>query len=189
MAMKTQQQAEREEQKRIKSLVMNYDLRDDDENDGEDEFHYIYQPNTNTKGLKGLERQSASHASQARSERSGNNRSGHRARKLQLKDVDWYVDYLTGSRWTLCTKKLIRSSDQMQDLNNEWSCQTCLTASPHHGIPSPSLRDKPASTAPRSSFTTPVERQSSSSNSVVSTEHVTIRCKDSSYNAGAWLDG
>lgn len=134
MAMKTQQQAEREEQKRIKSLVMNYDLRDDDENDGEDEFHYIYQPNTNTKGLKGLERQSASHASQARSERSGNNRSGHRARKLQLKDVDWYVDCLTGAMRILCPKKLTRSSDQMQDLNNGWSCQTCLTASPHHRI-------------------------------------------------------
>ncbi|KAI9696778.1 MAG: hypothetical protein M1836_005140 [Candelina mexicana] len=94
VAMRSQQQAEREEQKRIKSLVMNYDLGDDNENDGEDEFHYIYQPNSNTKGHKGLERQSASHAVQARSDRSNNNRRGHRARKLQLSDVDWYVAYL-----------------------------------------------------------------------------------------------
>src|SRR5206468_1785073 len=36
VAMKTQQQAEREEQQRIKNLVLNYDLRDDSEqNDGE----------------------------------------------------------------------------------------------------------------------------------------------------------
>ncbi|KAI9718618.1 MAG: hypothetical protein M1812_004069 [Candelaria pacifica] len=95
VAMKTQQQAEREEQKRIKSLVMNYDLRDDNENDGEDEFHYIYPRNSNAKGPKGLERQPASHASQARTDRSGNNRSGHRARKLQLSDVDWYAVYLS----------------------------------------------------------------------------------------------
>lgn len=32
--MRTQQQAERAEQQRIKSLVLNYDLRDDDINDG-----------------------------------------------------------------------------------------------------------------------------------------------------------
>ncbi|KAI9816162.1 MAG: hypothetical protein M1827_001763 [Pycnora praestabilis] len=40
VAMKTQQQAEREEQQRIKSLVLNYDLRDENEHDGEDDFSY-----------------------------------------------------------------------------------------------------------------------------------------------------
>lgn len=89
--MKSQKQAEREEQQRIKNLVLNYDLRDEGEqHDGEDDFSIksILQPNPNTKGLQGLERHSASHA---RSDKSGpNHRSGHRARKLQLSDVDWY---------------------------------------------------------------------------------------------------
>ncbi|KAI9805049.1 MAG: hypothetical protein M1825_000883 [Sarcosagium campestre] len=67
VAMKTQQEAEREEQQRIKSLVLNYDLRDEED---------------------GLERQNAS--PQAKTDRSGNNRSQQRARKLQLGDIDWY---------------------------------------------------------------------------------------------------
>jgi regulator of nonsense transcripts 2 len=33
--MKTQQQAEREEQQRIKNLVLNYDLRDGEDQDGD----------------------------------------------------------------------------------------------------------------------------------------------------------
>ena len=37
--MKTQQQAEREEQQRIKNLVLNYDLRNEAEQDG-NEFSY-----------------------------------------------------------------------------------------------------------------------------------------------------
>lgn len=43
--MRTQQQAERAEQQRIKNLVLNYDLRDDDANDGG--FNDLLQPNTN----------------------------------------------------------------------------------------------------------------------------------------------
>jgi len=67
IAMKTQQAAEREEQERIKSLVLNYDLRDGDEQQD------------------GLEKASASHS---RSDKPA--RSGQRARKLQLSDVnDW----------------------------------------------------------------------------------------------------
>ncbi|KAI9879831.1 MAG: hypothetical protein M1830_006854 [Pleopsidium flavum] len=102
MAMKTQQQAEREEQQRIKNLVLNYDLRDDhDAHDGEnDHFNYVLQPNTNTKGSEGLERHSASHASNPHArpaDKSGTNRSGQRARKLQLSDVDWY-DQKPGSK-------------------------------------------------------------------------------------------
>jgi len=66
VAMKTQQQAEREEQQRIKSLVLNYDLRDGEE-------------------LDGLENKQTA----IRPDKSSNNRSGQRARKLQLSDVDW----------------------------------------------------------------------------------------------------
>lgn len=46
VAMRTQQQAERAEQQRIKNLVLNYDLRDDDASDGGSN---ILQPNTNRK--------------------------------------------------------------------------------------------------------------------------------------------
>ncbi|TDZ28361.1 Regulator of nonsense transcripts 2 [Colletotrichum spinosum] len=38
VAMKTQQQAEREEQQRIKNLVLNYDLRENEEQDGNDQM-------------------------------------------------------------------------------------------------------------------------------------------------------
>ncbi|KAK2758364.1 hypothetical protein FQN54_004213 [Arachnomyces sp. PD_36] len=92
VAMKTQQQAEREEQQRIKNLVLNYDLRDDSEqNDGEDDISIdpFTQGNPNTKGIKGLEKRNASHRD-PRSDKSSSTRSGHRARKLQLSDVDWY---------------------------------------------------------------------------------------------------
>jgi regulator of nonsense transcripts 2 len=86
--MKTQQAAEREEQQRIKNLVLNYDLRDGEDQDGED----ILAPiplNTNIhKTNAGLEKAAATNYS--RPDKSSNNRSGQRARKLQLSDVDWY---------------------------------------------------------------------------------------------------
>ncbi|KAA8573896.1 hypothetical protein EYC84_005443 [Monilinia fructicola] len=68
IAMKSQQAAEREEQQRIKNLVLNYDLNDGEEQDGFDK-------NASTTF--------------SRSDRSGSNRSGQRSRKLQLSDVDW----------------------------------------------------------------------------------------------------
>ncbi|KAI5866676.1 ARM repeat-containing protein [Durotheca rogersii] len=70
IAMKTQQQAEREEQQRIKNLVLNYDLREIEDFDG------------------GHEKPSSYHAN--RSEKSGRERGGQRVRRLQLSDVDWY---------------------------------------------------------------------------------------------------
>ncbi|KAI9736047.1 MAG: hypothetical protein M1818_006223 [Claussenomyces sp. TS43310] len=86
VAMKTQQQAEREEQQRIKSLVLNYDLRDGEEQDGDMTLRPI-QPNANVyKQNIGLE----SKLIAVRPDKSSNNRSGQRARKLQLSDVDWY---------------------------------------------------------------------------------------------------
>lgn len=51
--MRTQQQAEREEQQRIKNLVLNYDLTDDQQ-DGEDpSFHYVQNPNNSNVRLVG----------------------------------------------------------------------------------------------------------------------------------------
>jgi len=46
VAMRTQQQVERAEQQRIKSLVLNYDLSDETHNDGEAPIPFILQPNT-----------------------------------------------------------------------------------------------------------------------------------------------
>jgi hypothetical protein len=85
--MKSQQQAEREEQQRIKSLVLNYELHDGEDQDGDSTLQPI-QPNMNIHKLNaGIEKMNSSHA---RPDKSGGNRSGHRARKLQLSDVDWY---------------------------------------------------------------------------------------------------
>lgn len=50
--MRTQQQAERAEQQRIKSLVLNYDLSNDDAQDGESTFSYPLQPDTNRSGAR-----------------------------------------------------------------------------------------------------------------------------------------
>ncbi|TVY82041.1 Regulator of nonsense transcripts [Lachnellula suecica] len=87
IAMKTQQAAEREEQQRIKSLVLNYDLRDGEEQDGEDILAPIH-VNTNIHRLDAVLEKAA--ANYTRPDKSSNNRSGQRARKLQLSDVDWY---------------------------------------------------------------------------------------------------
>jgi regulator of nonsense transcripts 2 len=85
--MKTQQAAEREEQQRIKSLVLNYDLRDGEEQDGDTHNSPLF-PNPNIhNSTAGLEKAAAANA---RPDKSSNNRSGQRARKLQLSDVDWY---------------------------------------------------------------------------------------------------
>jgi regulator of nonsense transcripts 2 len=86
--MKTQQAAEREEQQRIKNLVLNYDLRDGEEQDG-DSSHNPLLPNPNIHNRNaGVEKAAA--LTYSKPDKSGNNRSGQRARKLQLSDVDWY---------------------------------------------------------------------------------------------------
>ncbi len=86
--MKTQQAAEREEQQRIKNLVLNYDLRDGEDQDGDlAQNPLLPNPNIHNRNT-GLEKAAA--LTYARPDKSGNNRSGQRARKLQLSDVDWY---------------------------------------------------------------------------------------------------
>lgn len=114
VAMKNQQEAERAEQQRIKNLVLNYDLQGSNaEQTGTDNdlyFDYFSNPNPNvpygfmiahkgsSKGL-GAERHqhnpslhlsSQSNANAKPADKPSSNRSGQRARKLQLKDVDWY---------------------------------------------------------------------------------------------------
>lgn len=86
--MKTQQAAEREEQQRIKNLVLNYDLRDGEDQDGDFLLPSLPRnPNIHYANT-GLDKAAATNHS--RPDKSGNNRSGQRARKLQLSDVDWY---------------------------------------------------------------------------------------------------
>lgn len=135
--MKSKKEAERAEQQRIKSLVLNYDLQDSSADSGTDKAisDYFSHPNPNlrdqrpagfplvpldktlahnslSEGLSGekhgspqhqhnasLHQSSASNSSTARpADRSGTNRSGHRARKLQLSDVDWYDQKPDSSR-------------------------------------------------------------------------------------------
>ncbi len=87
IAMKTQQQAEREEQQRIKSLVLNYDLQDAEDAESNTTLPPL-EPNYNIYPRAGqLEK---THPSHSRIDKSGSNRSGQRSRKLQLSDVDWY---------------------------------------------------------------------------------------------------
>lgn len=85
--MKTQQQAEREEQQRIKNLVLNYDLRENEDQDGNDHQAPL-QANPNIhKSKAGHEKPTSYHHN--RTDR-GKDRGGQRVRKLQLSDVDWY---------------------------------------------------------------------------------------------------
>ncbi|KAK3956214.1 armadillo-type protein [Pseudoneurospora amorphoporcata] len=72
IAMKKKQQAEKEEQQRIKNLVLNYDLRENDDYDG-----------------SGNEKLGAHHYSNRSDPRGNKERGGQRVRKLQLSDVDW----------------------------------------------------------------------------------------------------
>ena len=136
--MKSQKEAERAEQQRIKNLVLNYDLQDSSTDAGTDKTisDFFSHPNPNlrdrrpagsplvtrnentlahsylSEGLSGekhgsshhqhnasLHQSSASNNSNSRpADKSGTNRSGHRARKLQLSDVDWYEQKPGSSR-------------------------------------------------------------------------------------------
>lgn len=109
--MKTQQAAEREEQQRIKNLVLNYDLRDGEDQDGDSILPSIL-PNPNIhKDDAGLDKAAATNVS--RPDKSGNNRSGQRARKLQLSDVDWYAK-----------AKSLQSTPLSENTNNQTSCRS-----------------------------------------------------------------
>ncbi|KAK2730673.1 nonsense-mediated mrna decay factor [Colletotrichum kahawae] len=86
VAMKNQQQAEREEQQRIKNLVLNYDLRENDDQDGNHSETLHSNPNIHSVRA-GHDKPTSYHHN--RSDR-GKDRGGQRVRKLQLSDVDWY---------------------------------------------------------------------------------------------------
>ena len=121
--MKSQKEAERAERLNIKNLVLNYDLRDSNaDQTGTDSQLYFSQPNPNirnatpsvtnthhdlTKGTSGEKHAASTHQHNVSlqqssskpnpeprpTDKSGANRSGHRVKKLQLSDVDWYVQW------------------------------------------------------------------------------------------------
>ncbi|KAK3318344.1 armadillo-type protein [Apodospora peruviana] len=68
IALKTQQEAEKEEHQRIKNLVLNYDLRESEDHDGHEKPNAHHHNRLDSRSVKG----------------------GQRVRKLQLSDVDWY---------------------------------------------------------------------------------------------------
>jgi regulator of nonsense transcripts 2 len=96
--MKTQQQADREEQQRIKNLVLSYDPGETEQPEGEDDLSSITQepivthgtrwnPNRNAYAKKPSNSLEKRPSRDTRMDKS--NRSGFRARRLQLSDVDW----------------------------------------------------------------------------------------------------
>lgn len=88
--MINQRQAAKEEQQRIKNLVLNLDLRENEENDGEEDL-VPYGRNARIYSLStGHEKPASHHHHNRPDNRSGKERSGQRVRKLQLSDVDWY---------------------------------------------------------------------------------------------------
>ena len=87
--MINQRQAAKEEQQRIKNLVLNYDLRESEEQEGEDHMNSC-RPNINIHHISAGHEKSPTHHHHNRLDlRSGKER-GQRVRKLQLSDVDWY---------------------------------------------------------------------------------------------------
>ncbi|KAJ4300471.1 mRNA decay protein [Collariella sp. IMI 366227] len=88
VAMINQRQAAKEEQQRIKNLVLNLDLRETEETDGEqDLIPYGPTPNIHTISA-GNEKPPSHHPYNRLDNRSGKDR-GQRVRRLQLSDVDW----------------------------------------------------------------------------------------------------
>jgi len=89
--MRTQQQAEKEEQQRIKNLVLNYDMRENEEQDGmNSSTEHLPQRTTADHGLDATayDRLPSFHSN--RIEKPSKDRGAQRARRLQLSDVDWY---------------------------------------------------------------------------------------------------
>ena len=139
--MKSKQAAEREEQQRIKDLVLKYDLRDGEEQDGDfDKTPLMRNSNIYTEDV-GTEKAAAT--SFGRSDKSSNNRSGQRARKLQLSDVDWYG-----------------KNTSSKSENNRPGFSGCATTPEAHPFPGRSLPAPPKSHAAQQRARTPTNKSS-----------------------------
>lgn len=98
--MKTQQQADREEQQRIKNLVLSYDPGETEQPEGEEGLSIITQEPIITHGkrnprnpYRSTNAKTSAISLEKRPSRDNRmdkpNRPGFRSRKLQLSDVDW----------------------------------------------------------------------------------------------------
>lgn len=92
LLMRSQQAAEREEQQRIKNLVLNYELHDVDQHDGNEAFALmpIVQPSLESKKFAKPANTGYDHFSGPFS-RAERHVRAPRARRLNLSDVDWYA--------------------------------------------------------------------------------------------------
>lgn len=90
--MINQRQAAKEEQQRIKNLVLNYDLRENEDSDGEETLAPYGPPGARAHYFAGHDKPAFHHHHNRPDNRSGKERGGQRVRKLQLSDVDWYDD-------------------------------------------------------------------------------------------------
>jgi regulator of nonsense transcripts 2 len=84
--MRSQQQADREEQQRIKNLVLNYEASTEPE--PAESMPSTYGPNMNRSSPMNPAFEKRIPANQ-RVDKSAANRSAFRSRKLQLSDVNW----------------------------------------------------------------------------------------------------
>lgn len=89
MALINQRQAAKEEQQRIKNLVLNYDLRENEEQDGEEHLN-PHGPSINIHSISAGHEKAPSHHHHNRLDNRPGKERGQRVRKLQLSDVDWY---------------------------------------------------------------------------------------------------
>ncbi|KAK6196838.1 hypothetical protein LQW54_011153 [Pestalotiopsis sp. IQ-011] len=105
VAMKTQQQAEREEQQRIKNLVLNYDLRESEDTDGDTAMTPLTRnANIHNTMKAGPEKTTTYHIN--RPEKQGKDRGGQRVRRLEMNDLDWYGKTRDNKQATLHVESL-----------------------------------------------------------------------------------
>ncbi|KAG0156209.1 hypothetical protein PDIDSM_3386 [Penicillium digitatum] len=88
IAMRSQQQADREEQQRIKNLVLNYEASTEPEPTESEQYPLAKRKNFQLRYPKAATQEKRTPAGQ-RMDKAGANRSAFRSRKLQLSDVNW----------------------------------------------------------------------------------------------------
>ena len=86
--MRSQQQADREEQQRIKNLVLNYEESTEPEPTESEQYPLVNPNKPQLRHTKAATQEKRTPASQ-RMDKAGANRSAFRSRKLQLSDVNW----------------------------------------------------------------------------------------------------
>lgn len=124
--MKNQQLAEREEQQRIKNLVLNYDLRENEDLDGDTLLSPLKpNPNIHRSNDSGHEKPPSYHTN--RGEKLNRDRGGQRIRRLQLSDVDWYArthknnDKRNGEMQHDAVVKVVSARDPCDSKESVWS--------------------------------------------------------------------